>query len=226
MLIVCSCSNNNSVVTGGLIQKRKYNKGFFVKTKSKANNKKSVINLNEDKHALINQTDLKEIQKEDFNYVESDYNTDNNIVALNVVDEDSKKSLNLIVDENIVSQNPLLVALLNRQELKRSKKNIALYRFNKDEVIDTNQRYYEKNETLAMIGSGFGVWGFLIAFGSPLVGTITCFTFGGIALVLAFLSFRKRKKNPKLYKTKTWVWVAILTGILCFIKAFVLMSQI
>lgn len=228
LLIITSCSKNNEVISGRFIQKRKYNKGFFVKTKSKENNKKSIRNFNDDKGVLTNKIDLKEIKNEDFNYVESDYNTENNIVASNVINEDLESSLNLITDESMVKENPLLAALINRHELKRNKEKIALNGFDKNDVKNKEDEkpYYIRNEPLAIIGFGVGLWGALIAFGSPLVGMITCFIFGSVAILFALLSLRKRKKNPERYKGKSWVWWSIAMGALCFIKAFILMAQI
>lgn len=89
-LILGSCGSSNSVVSNGLIQKRKYNKGFFLKSNGQFKTAKADTKEDSKTLAFEEVTDKKETVRSVVAPVKTEIKT---VVAQTVVSETTPKSL-------------------------------------------------------------------------------------------------------------------------------------
>ena len=199
--IFASCTKSDKVISGNLIQKRKYNKGFFVNKHTKAEKKvlATHFEMEANKQAILDKP-VNEIN-ELHNTAEIIEETDKDLMASNDAEFPISNQKNL----------PNLFETLLNQGTARFQKLKIDDEDGKEEVTET------KIEKIGMIG-------FFIGLASGLSPLIAMPILGLAALVMGIISLIKINKNPEKYRRKGFTYFSIILGIISVVVFFGLVA--
>jgi len=211
--VFASCSTSDKVVTGNFIQKRKYNKGFYVSTKGKKDKTKDAYNkqfADNPENLTKSQNKHKDIQNNDNDFVKLN---DNSLIAVTDV------SLIPPEDNFTVSSNNYDNSIRTKIEQKLEKsKNKLRKKINKNvEKIKTSNSVNNGEPKT----EGLGLAGFI----SGLVGLfILGILFGLIAIIFGAISLGKINKNPDKFKGKGFAITSLILGIIDVVAVLILLA--
>jgi hypothetical protein len=201
-LIISSCNTTNNVVSSGFIQKRKYNKGYFVSVFPK---RQKVSSFQTSKSEIIIASSKQPVTKTE--------KIDENLIAST---DDLKQTENIPAkpvppDENIIHQkqnNSIVGKIIGKMERK------LISSFPKDTIDDKPKV------------NGFALAGFLSSIYMPVFSVIIInqVSTTPIVLIILFLvicsiilniiGLIKIKKNPAKWKGKGLATIGLILGIL------------
>ena len=209
LVFVSSCKTSSDVVSNGLIQKRKYTKGYYVKSikKNKTKHEKIVISKSIEEPAI-----------EDIPAIHPDVRTEVARVETSKRDKTSKQKRKSLNDDRIT---------ITLKDILGESKNVTnkkLFKLNKRITRKFSQQdppihnYTPANRKLEALG--------LVSFFSALVGLfIAGLLFGTAAVVLSIISLNKFSKNPGMYKGKGWAIVGLILGIAAIVGAIIVIAS-
>lgn len=208
-MVASSCSTSNNVTSNGLIQKRKYNKGYYVKSNKQIKAKKEklvVVNS-------VNETDFENVPA-----IQNNARTEVVRVEKSKKNKPSKKNKIAPPDDRIaITLKDILGESKNVTSKKLLKINNKIIRkfYQQDPPV---QNYTPANRKLEALG--------LVSFFSALIGLfIGGLLFGTAAVVLSIISLNKFSKNPGMYKGKGWAIVGLILGIIAIIGAIAVIAS-
>lgn len=215
--IVTSCGNTSDVISGNIIQNRKYRSGFFISN----NHKKNVVtNANEN---IIIQHPNKEILDDIVdNKCDQPFNQDiSYIEELDLVSSKNKIMLASSINEEVIFVDNEEDDYVREKE---SNSNNILALIEGAEEATEDDVYHK--ELFSIIGTVVGIFGVLTQYGTMEIAMIASFSFGAIALIFALISIIRRKKHPDRFRGKGWVTVAIILGLLAFVRGIISATQL
>ena len=208
LVVFVSCSTTSDVVSNKRIQKRKYTKGFNIKSQ---NNKRDLAL----KDQIISVFSSKESIEND-----DDTNTDlvfaskgSVIIEQTIANQTLKtelKNLNyLLINEtkSVNTNNPVNTASLKdlKKEFKANKKEA---KENTNNVYSTDSEFEgAKVHWAALTGMICGILGLLV----------TPFLFATLGVIFSGIGLNKIKKNPEKYKGKGMAITGLVTGIVAIV---------
>lgn len=215
VMLFASCSTSDKVVTGNYIQKRKYNKGFYVSTNGKKDKTKEAYNkqlADKPENLTKLQNKYKDIQNNDNNFVELN---DNSLIA-------STDDNSIPAEDNFtISSNNYGNSIRTKIEQKVEKsKNKLRKKINKNvEKIKTSNSVNGGEPKT----EGFGLAGFI----TGLVGLfIFGILFGLIAIIFGAISLGKINKNPDRFKGKGFAITSLILGIIDVVGFLIVLALI
>jgi len=218
VFILASCSTSDKVVTGNFIQKRKYNKGFYVTTKGRKDKTKGAYKkqlAEKSENLTKSQNNPKAIQNNNNDFVELN---DNSLIAL------TDDSLIPTEDNFKISSNNHDDSIRTNIEQKHEKSKNKLHeKINKNTgKIKTSNAVNEGDPKIEWFGFSGLIIGLLGLFGGILPVN------GLIAIILGVISLVRINKNPDKFKGKARAVaiVAIVLGsieIILFIIGLILL---
>jgi hypothetical protein len=214
--IFASCSTTSDVVSNKIIQKRKYTKGFNIKSQNYNNQKlalkdkiSSVYNSEESTENSDNiNTDLVFASKEGVVIEQTIANQSlrtefKNLNSLLIKEKKSTKT--------IKSVNPVLLKDLKKEfkaHKKESKKNLK----NTNNLESDDEE--PKVHWAALTGMICGILGLLV----------TPFLFATLGIIFGGIGLSKIKKNPEKYKGKGMAVTGLVTGIVAIVLVWLLIG--
>ena len=214
-----SCKMSNSLTDQGIIQKRKYQKGYHVNVKTPFEFQKEDVNkidLNDQRCTASVRTEMRTASKGAKLLYPKTESPD-----LTLADK------NLVAKSDIVTQEPDLdekvEASINAAPILKSKSVFKTYPSVNESVNHSNQfpqqpDYYsaKRLNTLALLSFIFGVLSLFIL-GLPLgIAAVVC---GMIALI-------QMEKNPTVYKGKGFAIVGLVIGLIAVVIMIAYLSAL
>jgi len=201
LIFVSSCKTSSDVVSNGLIQKRKYTKGYYVKSikKNKTKHEKLVISKSIEEQAI-----------ENIPAIQPDVRTEMARVETSKSDKTSKQKRKSLNDDRIaITLKDILGESKNVTSKKLAKLNQKIARkfSQQDPPIQNYTPPTKKLEVLGLVSFISGIISLLIA---PIF-------FGVAAIILSVISLVKFSNNPGKYKGKGWAIVGLVLGIISLI---------
>jgi hypothetical protein len=217
VLIVTSCSTSDKVVSENFIQKRKYNKGFYVNTNEKKNRIKDSDNnklSSEPNYLSETNKEIIDTQNQPENNVSNEVNHDLLIASTddNFLPPEEKISFNSTNDDNSIRTK--LEGKIEKSKDKLQKKlNKHVNKLSKSNLTNDGE---PKTEGLGLAGFITGLVGLFI-FG---------ILFGLIAIIFGAISLGKINKNPDKFKGKGFAITSLILGIIDVAAFLILLALI
>ncbi|PCI97352.1 MAG: hypothetical protein COB15_07885 [Flavobacteriales bacterium] len=199
--ILASCSKSDKVISGNLLQKRKYNKGFFVDRKSKKDFKVNSYKTERTTDKLLSTYTAKTIEIDQYK---------SEVEVPEYVAEELTASIG---DDAVISQlkdvksiNPLLDNYVEQVNVES--------KLEEEEVAET------KIEKL-------GMWGFFVSL-VPVAGagSIMGLLLPGLAaIIMCTISLLRISKNPSQYRKKGLTYWGLALGILSLFVGIALLAM-
>lgn len=188
-LIFFSCSTSKRVVGKGIIQKRKYLKGFYLDIYNQKETKTQMTyNQKLNRFSINNQTTNEQTYIND-NDIENNYSVDEEVADYKLICSANNKSEWLIKKQLITTKR---IEDQNKINLLKNKTKIK------------NPKDEPKNNPKVIWGWGLSIVGFFIA------GLIL----GIISIILCSIGLKEIKQNPDKWTGKNYAIAGIIMGII------------
>lgn len=210
LIFVSSCKTSSDVVSNGLIQKRKYTKGYYVKSnkQTKSKKEKRIVSKSIEEQVVAN-----------IPAIQPDVRTEVVRIETSKRDNTSKQKRKSLNDERIaITLKDILGESKNVTSKKLTKINQKIARkFSQQDPLIHN--YTPANRKLEPLG--------LVSFFSALIGLFFAgILFGTAAVVLSIISLNKFSKNPGMYKGKGWAIIGLILGIGAIVGAILVLAGV
>lgn len=214
--LFASCATSDKVVTGNFIQKRKYNKGFYVSAKGKKEKEMKFKNTG----IVITNEVAKNETISNFSYKSkkesiSDNTFENTLIAStdeSFIPKKNNFQLDYVdVDKNLIEK--LEVKLENSKNKFQKKIQEKAQKLNLLQKIDSDE---PKTEGLGLAGFITGLVGLFV------LGIVL----GIISIIFGAISLGKISKQPEKYKGKGFAITSLILGILDVFAFFIVIALI
>jgi hypothetical protein len=209
LAIFASCSTTSDVVSNKRIQKRKYTKGFNIKSQNKNNHNLALKDQSSSVYSSVVYLENNDNTNTDLIFASKEGVIIEQSIANQALRTDLKNLNSILIKEKKSTKtnksiNPVLLKDL-KKEFKSNKKEL------KKDLINTNSLVGDGEEPkvhwAALTGMICGILGLLV----------TPFLFATLGIIFGGIGLSKIKKNPEKYKGKGMAVTGLVTGIVAIV---------